>query len=113
MNETPSATPQRLFEMAWGFAPVLTIKTATEVGVFDALAAGPRTADDVAEATNCSSRGTRTMLDALGGFGLLAKVDGAYRLTPESEAFLVSSQPGYLGPIFQHFGATCCRTSCR
>ena len=99
-------TPQRLFEMAWGFAPALTIKTATEVAVFDALAAGPRTADDIAESTNCSSRGMRIMLDALGGFGLLAKVDGAYRLTPESEAFLVSSQPGYLGPIFQHFGAT-------
>jgi precorrin-6B methylase 2 len=40
------------------------------------------------------------------GLGLLARDDAErYALTPESEAFLVSRQPGFIGGIFRHVSA--------
>jgi hypothetical protein len=40
------------------------------------------------------------------GLGLLACDDAErYALTPESEAFLVSHEPGFIGGIFRHVSA--------
>jgi SAM-dependent methyltransferase len=89
-------------QMLWGFAPPLILETAVRNGFFDALDKGPRTAGQVAEATGASQRGTRMVLDALVGLGLLAKGDGGYALTPESSAFLVSTKPGFQGGLFRH-----------
>jgi hypothetical protein len=72
MNANSSPTPERLTQFAWGFAPPLAIEAAVRHGVFDRLHKGPRTADQLAAET------------------------------PESAAFLVSSQPGYRGTFFHH-----------
>jgi hypothetical protein len=54
-------------------------------------------------ATGASARGLRAIMNALVGLGLLTKTDGdRYDLTPESAAFLVSGQPGYLGGLIRH-----------
>jgi precorrin-6B methylase 2 len=93
-------------QFAWGFAPPLIIGAAIRHGVFDALAAaGPLSAEELAGRTGTQPRGVRAVANALAGLGFLAK-DGAgrYVLTPESDAFLVSSRPSFQGGLFKHVG---------
>jgi len=103
--EAPAAqiTPERLMQLAWGFAPPLAIEAAVRLGIFDALDDGSKTLDGIASATQCSPRGLSPVLNLLAGFGLLEKSDKhAYGLTPESAAFLVSTKPGFQGGLFKH-----------
>lgn len=96
-------TPQRIFEMAWGYAAPLILEAAIKNRVFDTLDAGPKTVDAVHAATGASVRGLRAIMDALCGFAFLDKdAENRYSLTPESTAFLVSSKPGFAGGLIQH-----------
>jgi ubiquinone/menaquinone biosynthesis C-methylase UbiE len=89
-------------QMAWGYAPPLIIGAAVRHGLFDALATQPRTAAELAEQTRTSPRGVRSIANALVALGLLAKRDNRYALTPESDAFLVSTKPSFQGGLFKH-----------
>jgi ubiquinone/menaquinone biosynthesis C-methylase UbiE len=69
------------------------------------LDAGPKTVEELAQASGNSARGLRAIMNALVGFNFLAKSsDGRYSLTPESAAFLVSSKPGFLGKFVEFSG---------
>ncbi len=107
MNSTaPSATPERILQFAWAFAAPLVIEAAIRHRVFDALAGQGLTLDALAQATGTSRRGLAAIVDALVGFGLLARDDaGRTALTPESDAFLLSHRPGFIGGIFRHISA--------
>jgi hypothetical protein len=100
---TPDVTPERIMRFAWGYAAPLILEAAVRVDVFDALAAGPKTLAEVTKSTGASERGLRMILNALVGLSLLNK-DGPdrYALTPETETFLVSTKPGYLGGFLRH-----------
>ncbi len=99
----PAVTPERVMKFAWGYAAPLILEAAVRTGLFDTLAGGPRTAGEVSAAAGTSERGARMVLDALVGLGLLTKDNrGRYALTPESETYLVSSKPGYLGGFLRH-----------
>lgn len=96
-------TPERLMQMAWGYAPPLAIEAAVRLGVFDALDDGKKTLREIESATHSSQRGLSAILNLLVGLGLLQKSgEDSYGLTPESEAFLVSGRPGFQGGIFKH-----------
>ena len=100
-------TPQRLMQYAWGFSAPLAIEAAVENGVFDALAEGPKNLAELEKATSSSGRGLSALADFLVGIQLLAKDgDGRFRLTEESDAFLVSSKPGFQGGIFRQLSRT-------
>jgi hypothetical protein len=99
----PAATPERIMKAAWGYAAPLILETGVRIGVFDALAGGPKTVAEVQTATGASERGLRIKLNALVGLGLLTKSDPTrYALTPDADAFLVSSKPAYLGGFLRH-----------
>lgn len=103
VQSTPAVTPERVFQMAWGYAPPLIIEAALRNGLLDALAASPLQAEELASVTGTSVRGVRAVMDVLVGLALAARDrDGRYVLTPESDAFLVSARPGFLGGLFQH-----------
>ncbi|MBV8897012.1 MAG: methyltransferase domain-containing protein [Acidobacteriaceae bacterium] len=90
-------------QFAWAYAPPLIIGAAVQHGYFDALSGKSLSAGELAAATQTSERGAVAILEALAGFGLLARDrDGRFVLTPESQTFLVSSQPAYLGGFFRH-----------
>ncbi|HEX8523282.1 MAG TPA: methyltransferase [Tepidisphaeraceae bacterium] len=96
-------TPERLMQMAWGYAPPLMIGAAVSLGLFDRLDAGPKSAGELAKEAGASERGVRILMNGLAGVGLVAKdADGRYALTPESSAFLVSSKPSFQGGLFRH-----------
>jgi SAM-dependent methyltransferase len=102
MDDSSPVTPQRLMQMAWGYAAPLMIEAAVKTRLFDALDEGPLAAGELAARTGASERGVRALANALVGLELLSKEDGAYSLTPESAAFLVSTKPGWHGGFFQH-----------
>lgn len=95
-------TPERIMQMAWGYAPTLILEAAIRNKVFDTIDAGPKTVDEVAAATGASPRGLQAIMNALVGFDLLKKSNGHYELTPESAAFLVSTKPSFMGGMAAH-----------
>jgi SAM-dependent methyltransferase len=101
-SNPPAPNPARLFEMFWGYAPPIVVSAAVEHRVFDLLATGPKTVEEVSAQTGASRRGLRILMNALVALDLLRKEDGCYVLTPESETFLVRDKPGYLGSFAQH-----------
>lgn len=96
-------TPERIFQLAWGYAPPLILEAAMKHRVFDVLDAGPMSLSEVGMATGASKRGLAAIMDALVGLNFLAKDgSGKYSLTPESSAFLVSAKPSFQGGLIRH-----------
>lgn len=95
-------TPERIWNLAWGYTAALILEAGVRLRVFDVLDAGPKTAAQVAAETGASPRGVRMLLNALVGLELLAKKGDAYALAPESAAFLVSTKPEYRGGMLRH-----------
>jgi len=89
------ATPERLMELSFAYAPPLIISAGVSNKVFDSLEDGAKTAEQVAGQTGASARALPILMDALVGLDLLKKHrQGKYSLTPESAAFLLSNKPG-------------------
>ena len=103
MEQQKQVTPERIMQMAWGYAPTLILEAAIRNKVFDTLDAGPKTIEEVATATGASPRGLRGIMNALVGVELLKKNGDRFELTPESAAFLVTTRPSYMGGMVAHF----------
>ena len=68
------------------------LMVATERGVFESLADGPRAAETVAAACGTHPGATATLLDALVGAGYLRR-PGDYALTPMARKWLLDASP--------------------
>jgi SAM-dependent methyltransferase len=96
-------TPERIMQFAWGYVPPLVLESAISHGVFDVLDGGPKSLQQVHEATGASLRGLAAIMNVLVGLDFLAKDErGIYSLTPESAAFLVSTKPSFQGGLIRH-----------
>ena len=95
-------TPERVMQMAWGFAPTLILETGVRHRVFDILDAGPKTVAQVAAEAGLAARGARILLDALVGLQLVEREGEAYRLGPEAALFLVTTKPSFQGGMLRH-----------
>lgn len=105
-DASPSLTPERILQTVWSFAPPLVIEAAVHHRVFDLLAKKPMSLDELAVATGASARGLSAIANHLVGLALLSRDDeGRYALTPESDAFLVSHKPTFVGGIFRHMSS--------
>lgn len=82
--------------MIEGYAPAFAraLVLATELGAFEALADGPRRADEVAATCGTDERATRKLLDLLVAMRYLRRRGDAYRLSPDSRRFLLADAPG-------------------
>ena len=95
--------PEKVLQYSFAYAPPLMIEAAVQLELFDKLADGPKSADDLAAATKTSVRGVRILLNGLVGLQLLTHPKpGHYQLSPEADAFLVRGRPAYLGGFFRH-----------
>ena len=103
MPEQHSLNPQRISQLASGYAAPLMLEAAIEHKVFDLLDRGLMTAEEVARASGTSVRGMRILLNGLIALELISKdAAGRYALTPESAAFLVRGKPDYRGGMLRH-----------
>jgi hypothetical protein len=58
-NEQAQVTPERLTQFGSAYAPPLIIGAAVANKVFDILASGPRSVDELSRETGASTRGLR------------------------------------------------------
>ena len=72
--------PPGIFECWFGMMLARTVMAATKLDVFESLAAGPLTAEHVAEHCGTHPRATEKLLNALVGVGCLQVRDNRYRL---------------------------------
>jgi SAM-dependent methyltransferase len=102
MNSTETTTPSLdvIDELDWCGLKYLAVRLALEMDIFTTIAAGCCTLEEIAEAIRASERGARILLDVLCPLGLLRKAQGAYSLTPTSEAFLVRGKPTYCADAY-------------
>lgn len=71
-------TADEILELARSFQPACILAAAADFELFDALAAKPQTAAQVARRLKCDQRGITILLDALAALNLLTKRAGRY-----------------------------------
>jgi ubiquinone/menaquinone biosynthesis C-methylase UbiE len=82
--------PDRIFQMA-SFWQTRVLQTGVVMGIFDALADGPRTAAQLARRLKARARSLELLLNALVGLDLLKKRGDAFANTGEAARYLVTS----------------------
>ena len=92
-------TPAVVFENLQAFQRTFALKAAIELDIFRAVGEGPGDLASIARHAKASERGTRILCDFLVVAGLLEKVDGRYRHTPTSAAFLDPASPSCIASI--------------
>ncbi len=104
---SPAIEPQadeaiRLHRLMTGYLSSRALFSALELGVFDALAAGPGTAEEIGRRIDLAGRPARILLLALEGENLVTRTDGQYANTPLADTFLVSTSPRCMSPLGSH-----------
>src|SRR5580658_2052320 len=85
--------PQLVWEALTAYQRSAAVKAGVDLGVFNALGDGPRSAGDLASQAGVAERGMRILCDCLIVYGLITKTDGHYGHTPTSAVFLDSHSP--------------------
>src|SRR5690242_9007578 len=75
------------------------IIAATETGIFEALADGPRTYDELATRIKASSDSLHLVLEALEGYGYVRRRGGRYENSRMSRKYLERRSPYYVGDL--------------
>src|SRR5436305_15019720 len=88
-------SPPLFFETANAFQRTEALKTAIELELFTAIAAGKQTDEDIVVRCKSSARGTRILCDFLLVHGLLTKHATLYALTPDSGEYLDKHSKAY------------------
>lgn len=92
-----AVTRERLYRMMRVYKETSLLRTGVQLGVFDALAAGPLDADGVAAAVGADPRGTRLLLNALAALRLVRSSAGRYELDAGARDLLVRDSDSYYG----------------
>lgn len=107
MSATPLAGPKcpdpssivRLSTAYWESQALLT---ANRIGLFDVLADGAKSADEVAGTLLLDPRSTALFLRALVGLGFLAEAEGRFANAPVAATFLVKRSPAFMGNAIRY-----------
>ncbi|MFY9587005.1 MAG: methyltransferase [Actinomycetota bacterium] len=94
-------SPEPIMQLGLAFWGSKTLLSAVELGVFTALAKGPRGGAELASALGLHSRSARDFLDALVALGMLDRDGDQYRNTPSTDLFLDRGKPSYLGGMLE------------
>jgi 2-polyprenyl-3-methyl-5-hydroxy-6-metoxy-1,4-benzoquinol methylase len=104
---------ERIFQSALGAVEILSIHLGDQLGWYEALAAQPSTASELAAATSTHERYAHEWLEQQAVFGLIATDPAAppetrvYRLPPAvSECLCDSSSLAYLAPLARAIAAS-------
>ncbi len=94
-----TASPARIIDIAIGFMGAKQLTAASRIGLFSALADGPKDLAALATATGHAERQVRTLADAMNGLGLLNRASGEYSLVEDSAKYLAGTGEIDLGPF--------------
>jgi precorrin-6B methylase 2 len=96
-------SPEPIYQMALGFAATKTLLAAHRLGLFASLAAGPKSAQNLAQERSLSTESTEMLLNACVALKLCIKTDGVYAASPVVQRYLTPGRRGYLGGFLDHF----------
>ena len=85
--------PTNVLDLLFAFRKSKTMFDAVALGIFDALAKGPKTATALAGEIGANSGSLERLLDACIGLELLTLSEAGYANTPAAEAYLTSDSP--------------------
>lgn len=89
----PPVEPGAVWTVINGFGAYWCAVAAVRLGLFDALASGPRPLAELETTLAADGDRLEVLADALVGLGLLARVPDGVALSPVSDAFLVADRP--------------------
>jgi len=102
--DSPRVTADHIVQLGKAFRASKVLFSAVELGVFSALAKGPRDLEALRIEVGVSERGARDFFDSLVALDLLARDGcGRYRNTPEADLYLDREKPTYIGGELDHF----------
>jgi 2-polyprenyl-3-methyl-5-hydroxy-6-metoxy-1,4-benzoquinol methylase len=90
-------SPALFFDTISAYQRTEALRAAIELDLFSQIAAGSRTATELASACQASPRGIRILADSLTIIGFLHKQGDRYELSPDAKVFLDRKSPAYLG----------------
>ena len=98
--------PDRIVQLGLAFRGAKTLLSATELGVFTALAENPLDLQRLARRIGIDERGARDFFDALVALGMLERDESErYANTSETALYLDRRKPTYIGGELEHFNA--------
>ena len=100
-SEPEGPSPALFFQTVNAHQQTEMLKAAVELEIFTAIAEGNHSPKTIAQRCRASERGVRILADCLTVAGFLNKENSEYTLTPDSELFLDSRSPAYLGAAME------------
>lgn len=94
--------PEPIIEVFPSLVLARSLMAAARFGLFDALAAGERSAKEVAVAAGLDPRATGALLDTLASAGYLARRGERYRLTRKGRRWVWSGSPHDVSPYLRY-----------
>ncbi|MEZ5559649.1 MAG: methyltransferase [Pseudomonadales bacterium] len=102
-SKQPAAiTPAPIMALSTAFWDAQVLLTANRMGLFQALAEGPRGLNALCAELTAEPRALRLLLNACIALGLLEEHESGYANAPMAAAFLVAGRPGYLGNAIRY-----------
>ena len=104
MQNTAAAVPDpsSIIRLSTAYWDSQTLLTANRLRIFDLLADGPQSADELAATMQLDPRGTALFLRACVALGFLAEHSGRFENTPVANTYLVSCSPAYMGNVIRY-----------
>jgi hypothetical protein len=96
-----SPTPEHIMQIGFGFWASKTLLSAVELGVFTALAKGPKSLGELSKVLGLHGRSARDFLDTLVSLKLLKRTGESYENAPDTGLFLDKAKPSYIGGILE------------
>ena len=94
--------PSPIVRLSTAYWESQALLTANRLGLFDCLADGARSADEVAAALQLDPRATALLLRACAGLGVLTEAGGRFDNAPAAAFFLVSRSPAFMGNVIRY-----------
>jgi len=100
-------TPEPILKIATGFMAAKQLFAASEIGLFEALADGPASLEELAGKTTVPVRTVGIVAAAMVSLGLIDQKGGRYR-NSEAAATFLASKPGHdVRPVLRFFNSIC------
>jgi SAM-dependent methyltransferase len=93
--------PEPIFDLATGFMRAKHLFVAAELGIFEKLADGPATLEELATRLGTPRRTTRIIVDAVTALGLLERKGDKYQNSEVAQAYLSGRGPVDMRPFIR------------
>jgi len=95
-SDLTPADPTPVLTLLNGFRASQVMFAAAELGLFDALAGGPKSVADLAKSLTLNADALERLLSACAMLGLLSLTDAGFANTPTATAYLTTASPNRL-----------------